>query len=152
MRPATVPLLALVAFAIACAHSGADIEMGQNADPDPSVPVRLVGPDGDVVGDADLTQADGMWRLEIGIRSADGTPDWRGFVVRGDCEKASGRVVQIDGFAAADGGIENVTTFPAAWLKPGTPYAIHILDGEGGTAACGDVGEVRAATPSVTGR
>lgn len=151
MRSATVPLLALVAFAIACAHSGGN-EVDPNADPGPSVPVRMVGPDGEIVGDADLTKADGTWRLEIGIGPADGTSDWNGFVVRGDCEKASGRVVQLDAFATADGGFESVTTFPAAWLKPGTPYAIRILDGEGGTAACGEVGEVRAATPSATGR
>lgn len=149
MRLAT-PLLALVA--IACAHSGADIEGGRNADPDPSATARMVGPDGDVVGHAHLTEADGMWRLDIGIGPVDGTSDWSGFVVRGDCEKPSGQVVQIDAFAADDGGFESVTTFPAAWLKPGTPYAIRVLDGEGGMAACGDVGEVRAATPSATGR
>lgn len=144
-----IPLLALVA--IACAHSGAG-QVGRNADPDPSAPVRMVGPAGDVVGNAHLTEDDGMWRLEIGIGPADGASDWSGFVVRGDCEKASGRVVQIDAFAAADGGFESVTTFPAAWLKPGTPYAIRLDDAEGGTSACGDVGEIRAATPSATGR
>ncbi len=145
-----IPLLALVA--IACAHSGAD-RVDRNADrPDPATAVRMIGSDGDVLGHAHLTESDGTWRLEIRVVSAGGTPDWGGFVVRGDCGKASGRVVQIDAFAAANGGFESVTTFPAAWLKPGTPYAIRIDDSEGGTAACGDVGEVRAATPSATGR
>lgn len=151
MRLAT-PLLAIVALVIACAHAGAGAEVGRAADPDPSAPVPLIGPDGDVVGDADLTEADGTWRLEIGIGPADGASDWSGSVVRGDCEKASGRVVRLDAFAAGDGGFVSVTAFPGAWLKPATPYAIRILDGEGGTAACGDLGEVRAATPSATGR
>ena len=157
MRVTIVLLLALAA-ALACAH-GDEVEVGEDsvrvppevvtesADRaedrlDRESTVRLIGPDGEILGSADLSGDDDAWRVEIEIDPPQGAAGWRAFVVRGDCDGPRGRVVQLDPFAADDDGFESVTRVPRAWLKAGTSYAVRVLDGEGGVAACGEIGEI----------
>lgn len=166
MRSAIPLLLALVALAVACAH-GDEVEVGEDTvgvppravagtgeraeeAVDSEATLRRADGDGDVIGYADLSGDAETLRLEVELSPPSGTTAWGGFIVRGDCASASGRIVQLSGFVADGDGFESVTVFPRAWLEAGVRYAVSVHDEDGRAAVCGELGAV-IPTPSATG-